>query len=225
MPYEEDTKYWIYAGGLSFELTEGDIICAFSQYGEIEEVSLSRDRETGKSRGFCFIKYQDPRSCELAVDNFHGATIVGRKIKVSHANNSLALKNRNNVHSRRSPPGRSPPRRTPPRRTPPRRTPPRRTPPRRTPPRRAAGRPRSRSRSASRSDDGHRTRRYRSGAVGDYSPRSPPRPLPSYEWRHHNNSSHDSHHQHSDKRDRRRERDGDRDRDRDHDRRSFRDRR
>lgn len=91
---EEDTRFWIYAGGLPFELTEGDIVCVFSQYGEITEMTLSRDRDTGKSRGFGFIKYEDPRSCELAVSNFHGASIVGRRIKVSFANNSIALKTR-----------------------------------------------------------------------------------------------------------------------------------
>lgn len=91
---DEDAKSWIYAGGIPYELTEGDIICVFSQYGEIFEISLSRDKETGKSRGFCFIKYEDPRSCELAVDNLHGATIVGRKIKVSYANNTNAVRAR-----------------------------------------------------------------------------------------------------------------------------------
>lgn len=89
---DEDTKSSIYAGGLPYDLTEGDIICVFSQYGEIYEISLSRDKETGKSRGFCFIKYEDPRSCELAVDNLNGTTIVGRKIKVSYANNTNAIK-------------------------------------------------------------------------------------------------------------------------------------
>lgn len=90
----EENKSWIYAGGLPYELSEGDIICVFSQYGEIFEISLSRDKETGKSRGFSFIKYEDPRSCELAVDNLNGATIVGRKIKVSYANNTNAVKAR-----------------------------------------------------------------------------------------------------------------------------------
>lgn len=89
---DEDTKSWIYAGGLPYELSEGDIVCVFSQYGETLEISLSRDKETGKSRGFCFLKYEDSRSCELAVDNLNGSAIVGRRIKVSFANNVNALK-------------------------------------------------------------------------------------------------------------------------------------
>lgn len=91
---DEETRAWIYIGALSFELTEGDVICFCSQYGEVSEISLPRDNETGKSRGFCFLKYEDPRSCELAVDNLNGSTIVGRKIKVSYANNLNALKAR-----------------------------------------------------------------------------------------------------------------------------------
>lgn len=95
----EATNSWIYIGALSFELTEGDVICFCSQYGEVSEISLARDKDTGKSRGFCFLKYEDPRSCELAVDNLHGSTIVGRKIKVSYANNLNAINSRkaNNV--------------------------------------------------------------------------------------------------------------------------------
>lgn len=89
---DEEIKFWVYAGGLPFELTEGDIICVFSQYGEIDQFALARDKETGKSRGFCFIKYQDSRSCELAVDNFSGAVILGRKIKTSFASNLNTIK-------------------------------------------------------------------------------------------------------------------------------------
>lgn len=87
-----DTKHWIYAGGLAFELTEGDVICVFSQYGEIDQFILARDKDTGKSRGYGFVKYEDSRSCELAVDNLNGITVVGRRIKVSFANNINAIK-------------------------------------------------------------------------------------------------------------------------------------
>lgn len=92
MSDEEELRHWVYAGGLPYELTEGDVICVFSQYGEIGEFTLARDKETGKSRGFCFIKYQDTRSCEMAVDNFNGATVLGRKLKASFASNLEAIR-------------------------------------------------------------------------------------------------------------------------------------
>lgn len=78
-----DTAY-IYIGGLPFELSEGDVITIFSQFGEPTYINLIRDKETGKSRGFAFLKYEDQRSTDLAVDNLGGTVIMGRTLKVDH---------------------------------------------------------------------------------------------------------------------------------------------
>ncbi|XP_020564753.1 RNA-binding motif protein, X-linked 2 [Oryzias latipes] len=78
---------WIFVGGFPYELTEGDLLCVFSQYGEIVNVNLVRDKKTGKSKGFCFICYEDQRSTILAVDNFNGIKIKGRTIRVDHVKN------------------------------------------------------------------------------------------------------------------------------------------
>ncbi|MED6255322.1 hypothetical protein ATANTOWER_007832 [Ataeniobius toweri] len=75
---------WIFVGGFPYELTEGDLICVFSQYGEIVNINLVRDKKTGKSKGFCFVCYEDQRSTILAVDNFNGIKIKGRTIRVDH---------------------------------------------------------------------------------------------------------------------------------------------
>ncbi|CAK1546053.1 unnamed protein product [Leptosia nina] len=75
---------WIFIGGLPYDLTEGDVICVFSQYGEIVNINLVRDKATGKSRGFSFICYEDQRSTILAVDNLNGIKILGRTIRVDH---------------------------------------------------------------------------------------------------------------------------------------------
>ncbi|KAL8954963.1 MAG: hypothetical protein Q9193_006989 [Seirophora villosa] len=78
-----DSAY-IYIGGLPFDLSEGDIVTIFSQFGEPTFVKLVRDKETGKSKGFAFLKYEDQRSTDLAVDNLGGATVMGRVLKVDH---------------------------------------------------------------------------------------------------------------------------------------------
>ncbi|XP_023947737.2 RNA-binding motif protein, X-linked 2 [Bicyclus anynana] len=75
---------WLFIGGLPYDLTEGDVICVFSQYGEIVNINLVRDKGTGKSRGFAFICYEDQRSTILAVDNLNGIKILGRTIRVDH---------------------------------------------------------------------------------------------------------------------------------------------
>lgn len=78
-----DTAY-IYIGGLPLELSEGDVVTIFSQYGEPVWLRLMRDKETGKSKGFAWLKYEDQRSCDLAVDNLGGATVMGRLLAVDH---------------------------------------------------------------------------------------------------------------------------------------------
>jgi RNA-binding motif X-linked protein 2 len=90
VPYEGSwhQKYkesaWIYIGGLPYELTEGDIICVMSQFGEIEDMNLVRDTKTGKSKGFAFIKYENQKSTVLAVDNMNGSKILERMLRVDH---------------------------------------------------------------------------------------------------------------------------------------------
>jgi len=78
---------YCYVGGLPLELTEGDILAICSQFGELVHVDLCRDEETGKSKGFAFIAYEDQRSTVLAVDNLSGAKVGGRTLNVQHVGN------------------------------------------------------------------------------------------------------------------------------------------
>uniref|UniRef100_A0A0D6R6X8 C3H1-type domain-containing protein n=1 Tax=Araucaria cunninghamii TaxID=56994 RepID=A0A0D6R6X8_ARACU len=82
----KDSAY-VFVGGVSYDLTEGDLLAVFAQYGEVVDVNLIRDKTTGKSKGFAFLAYQDQRSTILAVDNLNGATIVGRTVRVDHVAN------------------------------------------------------------------------------------------------------------------------------------------
>jgi len=75
---------WLFIGGMPYDLSEGDIICVFSQYGEVVNFNLVRDRKTGKPKGFSFLCYEDQRSTVLAVDNLNGIKILGRTIRVDH---------------------------------------------------------------------------------------------------------------------------------------------
>ena len=90
---------YVYAGGLAFNMTEGDILAVFSQFGEVVDVNLVRDEEKGRSRGFAFICYADQRSTVLAVDNLNGATVVGRTIKVDHVDD-YKMKNEDDANAR-----------------------------------------------------------------------------------------------------------------------------
>ncbi|KAG8865140.1 hypothetical protein FRB96_000029 [Tulasnella sp. 330] len=82
----KDSAY-IFVGGLHFDMTEGDVITIFSQYGEIMDINMPRDKEKGKPRGFAFLMYEDQRSTILAVDNLNGARVLEKTLRVDHVNN------------------------------------------------------------------------------------------------------------------------------------------
>ncbi|XP_028405550.1 RNA-binding motif protein, X-linked 2-like [Dendronephthya gigantea] len=82
----KDSAY-VFIGGMPYDLTEGDILCVFSQYGEIVDINLVRDKSSGKSKGYGFLCYEDQRSTILAVDNLNGIKLGGRTIRVDHVAN------------------------------------------------------------------------------------------------------------------------------------------
>jgi len=51
------------------------VFLPFVRYGEIVNINLVRDKDTGKSKGFAFVCYEDQRSTILAVDNLNGAKV------------------------------------------------------------------------------------------------------------------------------------------------------
>jgi len=44
---------WVYVGGLSTDLTEGDVLCVMSQWGEVDDINLPREQAENKSQGTC----------------------------------------------------------------------------------------------------------------------------------------------------------------------------
>jgi len=89
-----DSAY-VYIGNLPRDLTEGDVITIMSQYGEVMDVHLPRDKLTGKIRGFAFLMYEDQRSTILAVDNLNGAKVLDRTIRVDHVSGYKQPKEKN----------------------------------------------------------------------------------------------------------------------------------
>lgn len=65
-------------------MNEGDVVIVFSQFGEVVDFYLVRNKITGESKGYGFLCYEDQRSTILAVDNFNNADICGQKLRVDH---------------------------------------------------------------------------------------------------------------------------------------------
>ena len=60
----------------------------FSTVGPVLNIRTVTDRETGKSRGYCFIEYETAHYALSAIRNLDGYEMMNRKLKVSYSNNS-----------------------------------------------------------------------------------------------------------------------------------------
>lgn len=69
--------------GLFFFLSVQCVVL-MCRFGEVIDINMPRDKETGKPKGFGFLMYEDQRSTVLAVDNMNGAQVLGRTIRVDH---------------------------------------------------------------------------------------------------------------------------------------------
>ncbi len=76
----------LFVGGLSWDTTDDSLRNAFEQFGELGEVKVVLDRETGRSRGFGFVEFTDGGSAETAAQEMDGQEIDGRSIRVNEAN-------------------------------------------------------------------------------------------------------------------------------------------
>lgn len=74
----------IYVGNFSYNVTEEQLQEFFSQYGQILELNLIKDRETGRSRGFAFISYESQQSAQNAL-SANGNEFMGRNLTVNMA--------------------------------------------------------------------------------------------------------------------------------------------
>ena len=75
----------IYAGNLSYQVTEDDLQTAFEQYGQVDSVTIIKDRFSGESKGFAFIEMPSRDEANAAITGLNGQDIQGRAINVNEA--------------------------------------------------------------------------------------------------------------------------------------------
>lgn len=75
----------LYVGNLSFNTTQETIHAEFSAVGEVKEVGMPIDRETGNPRGFAFVTMGSEQAAGAAIQQLNGKSIDGRSIKVNEA--------------------------------------------------------------------------------------------------------------------------------------------
>jgi RNA recognition motif-containing protein len=76
----------LYVGNLPFSMTEDSLRVAFAQDGRtVSEVALIMDRETGRPRGFAFVKMGSDSDAKGAIAALNGTDLGGRTIRVNEA--------------------------------------------------------------------------------------------------------------------------------------------
>jgi RNA recognition motif-containing protein len=75
----------IYVGNLSYEASDDDVRTAFEAYGQVSEVAIIKDRETGRSRGFAFVEMPNDAEAAEAIEKLNLAKIAGRSVTVNEA--------------------------------------------------------------------------------------------------------------------------------------------
>lgn len=82
----------IYVGNLNFKCSEEELTNLFAQYGNVGEVKIINDRETGKSKGYGFVEMKDELDRNQAITALDQTEFLGRKINVRLANEKAPRK-------------------------------------------------------------------------------------------------------------------------------------
>ncbi|VDK53401.1 unnamed protein product [Cylicostephanus goldi] len=73
-------------GNIPYQTTEDAIGNYFSQAGNVTNVRIVYDRETGRPKGFGFCEFSDEAGAQNAVNTLNGADFNGRSLRVNWAN-------------------------------------------------------------------------------------------------------------------------------------------
>uniref|UniRef100_H2YSH7 RRM domain-containing protein n=1 Tax=Ciona savignyi TaxID=51511 RepID=H2YSH7_CIOSA len=75
----------VFVGNLSYDASEEEIRSEFKAYGDVAEVAIINDRETGRPRGFAFVTFEEEDSAVSAINNLNETEFMGRRITVKEA--------------------------------------------------------------------------------------------------------------------------------------------
>lgn len=75
----------LFVGNLPYDATEDEIRMHFSTAGNVTNVFVPIDRETGKKRGFAFVEYNDLAAAQEAIRLYNSQPFKGRPLAVNEA--------------------------------------------------------------------------------------------------------------------------------------------
>ena len=78
-------KMKLFIGSLSYNVTEGDLRHALEAFGQVTSVSIVKDQESGRSKGFGFVEMPVQSDAQSAIAGLNGQAFSGRTITVNEA--------------------------------------------------------------------------------------------------------------------------------------------
>ena len=75
----------LYVGNLSYNTTQEQLHELFSQAGDVQEITVITDRETGRSKGFGFVEMATEDGAREAIKRFNGVAVDNRTLTVNEA--------------------------------------------------------------------------------------------------------------------------------------------
>ncbi|KAH0544174.1 hypothetical protein FGG08_001619 [Glutinoglossum americanum] len=83
---EQQTTYFHrYASGLAWHTDDTTLRTKFEEFGQVEEAVVVKDRDTGRSRGFGFVKFANEADADAAIGAMNNVEFDGRTIRVDKA--------------------------------------------------------------------------------------------------------------------------------------------
>jgi len=77
--------YKLFVGGLPFATTDDELKELFAAHGSVASATVVRDRDTGRSKGFGFVEYENDEEGKKAETALNGTEFGGRTISVAEA--------------------------------------------------------------------------------------------------------------------------------------------
>ncbi len=77
--------YKLFVGGLPFATTDDELRDAFAVHGNVASATVVKDRDTGRSKGFGFVEFENEDEGKAAEAALNGSDLGGRSITVNQA--------------------------------------------------------------------------------------------------------------------------------------------
>ncbi len=75
----------LFIGSLAYATTDESLEAAFAAIGPVKSARVITDRDSGRSKGFGFVEFEDEANNQKAIDELNGKDLDGRAISVTVA--------------------------------------------------------------------------------------------------------------------------------------------